>query len=194
MRFNTNLIGHLSTSAKIKVLKHVLNQGFRMTGRELGRLCGISHTMTIRILKEFKSIHLVSNFRAGKSVMWTTRTDSYAYKVIKKLYNEMDDYIPLEHLKKAIISVLEKKEVKSVVLFGSAATGKERESSDIDLFVLAGTQKDKYKINILLEEFSIECLKLYGNTLNQYVLTEKELEARKNLDIIKNIEKGIKII
>jgi len=194
MKFHINLFRELFTGSKIKVLKHILNSGFRMTGRELARVCNISHTMAIRILKEFETIHLVSNFKAGKSIIWTPKTDSYSYLIAKKIYAEKNNYMPLQHLKDILIKELKGKKVKKAILFGSVAKEKERYSSDIDVFILVNDQKDKKKIDKLMETLSLKCVKLYGNTLNQYVLTEKEFEARKNLKLIKNIEKGIRLI
>ncbi len=194
MRFNINLFRELFTGEKIKVLKHILNPGFRMTGRKLAMVCNISHTMAIRILKEFETIHLVSNFKAGKSIIWTPKTDSYSYLIAKKIYAEKNNYVPLQHLKDILIKELKGKKAKKVILFGSVAEGKERYSSDIDVFILVNDQKDKKKINKLMDNFSLKCVKLYGNTLNQYVLTEKELRMRKNSKLIKNIEREIRLL
>src|ERR1035437_10012687 len=112
MQFHINIIEQLSSKAKVKALKYVLNPGFRMTGRELGGLCGISHTMADMILKDFMSINLVSNFRAGKSVIWQSKIDSYAYSIGNKLYGKKEEYIPLEHLRKMIVHKLPKKITK----------------------------------------------------------------------------------
>jgi predicted nucleotidyltransferase len=80
------------------------------------------------------------------------------------------------------------------VLFGSVAEGRERYLSDIDLFVLVKEDSDKFGVEKKLEEMSGKYEKLYGNTLNPYVLTEKEREKRKNLPLMKNIEKGERLI
>jgi hypothetical protein len=45
-----------------------------------------------------------------------------------------------------------------------------------------------------LEELNDKCLKLYGNVLGFYLLTENELKVREKLAVIKDIEKGIKLI
>lgn len=194
MKFNTDIIRQISSEAKIKALKYVLNPGFRMTGRELGRICGISHTMAIKILKEFETMNLVHNFRAGRSVVWTPRTDSHAYKTANEFYDNRKNTMPLEHLKSGIVRDLKGSGVMKAVLFGSVAKGRERYLSDIDLFVLVKEDSDKFGVEKKLEEMSDKYEKLYGNTLSPYVLTEKELEKRKKLPLIKNIEKGERLI
>lgn len=194
MRFNTNIIMQMSSDAKVKILHYVLKEGFRMTGRELARICGISHSMAIDTLKEFEEINLVYNFRAGKSVVWMTKTESYAYLIAKKLYDKKEEYLPVEHLKTMLINSLPGKITKRAVLFGSVSKGEEKYNSDIDLFVMVDSAKNKKKMEEFLQDLSIKCGKLYGNVLGFYLLTENEFAARKNLAVIKNIEKGIKLI
>jgi predicted nucleotidyltransferase len=184
----------MSSDAKVKILHYVLKDGFRMTGRELARICGVSHSMAIDTLKEFEEMNLVYNFRAGKSVVWMTKTDSYAYLIAKKLYDKKEEYLPVEHLKTMLIGSLPKGIVKRAVLFGSVSRGEENYNSDIDLFVLVESEKNKKKMEEFLQNMSFKCGKLYGNVLGFYLLTEKEFAAKKNLAIIRNVEKGIKLI
>ena len=194
MKFNTNIIMQMSSDAKVKIIHYVLKDGFRMTGRELARICGVSHSMAIDTLKEFEEMNLVYNFRAGKSVVWMTKTDSYAYSIAKKLYDKKEEYLPIEHLKTMLIGSLPKGIVKRAVLFGSVSRGEENYNSDIDLFVLVESEKNKKKMEEFLQDMSVKCGKLYGNVLGFYLLTEKEFAAKKNLAIIRNVEKGIKLI
>ena len=124
MRFNANIIMQMSSDAKVKILHYVLKDGFRMTGRELARICKVSHSMVIDTLKEFEEMNLVYNFRAGKSVVWMTKADSYAYMIAKKLYDKKEEYLPAEHLKTMLVGSLPKGIVKRAVLFGSVSRGK----------------------------------------------------------------------
>ena len=70
MKFNESILRAMSSPAKIKMLKRVLAPAFSMTGREAARLAGISHTLAIKILKEFKELNLTASSPAGKSVVW----------------------------------------------------------------------------------------------------------------------------
>src|ERR1017187_10486592 len=169
MQFNTNIIMLMSSDAKVKILRHVINDGFRMTGRELARMCGISHSMAIDTLKEFEAMNLVYNFRAGKSVVWMTKPDSYTYSIAKKIYGKKEDYLPIEHLKTLIINSLPGKIAKRAVLFGSVSKGKENYNSDIDLFVLVEGAKEKKIMEKCLEGLNDKCMTLYGNVLGFYL-------------------------
>lgn len=194
MRFNVNIVPLMSSESKARILRYVLKEGFRMTGRELARICGISHSMAIDTLKEFESMNLVYNFRAGKSAVWMAKRDSYAFSVAARIFGKTEDYMPIEHMKMTLINGLPAKITKSAVLFGSVARGDERTSSDIDLFVLVENVADKKVMEKKLEDLSAVCGKLYGNTLGFYCLTENEYKARKKLELINNIKKGIKLI
>ncbi|HDQ25341.1 MAG TPA: nucleotidyltransferase domain-containing protein [bacterium] len=194
MILNDNIITKLSSGAKIKALKYVLLPGFRMTGRELGKAAGISHTMAIKILGEFEALNLVSGFRAGRSVVWSPKTESYAYAAAKEFYHKKGGYLPVEHLKNVIKKDLGGLPVKKAVLFGSVAEERERYSSDIDLFVLVSSENARQKTENRLEKTGEKTLVLYGNTLNPYILTEKEFKRKKKLALVKNIERGIRIL
>jgi predicted nucleotidyltransferase len=196
MRFNINLTELFDSPVKIKVIKYVIKPGFMMTGREVSRICGISASMAINILKEFEDVNLVSSRTAGKSVIWMPQPESYAYFVADRLFGDMTLYSPVEHLKRVLKdwSKTKNKFVERVVLFGSVSKGTENSSSDIDLFVLVNSRDHKEKTEKSLEEISINCVKLYGNVLNPYILTNKELQEKKDSQLIKNIEGGIKIL
>jgi predicted nucleotidyltransferase len=84
--------------------------------------------------------------------------------------------------------------VERLVIFGSVSQGAENSSSDIDLFVLINSQDHKGEIEKSLEEISINCVKLYGNVLNPYILTTEELQDKRESRLIKNIKGGIKIL
>lgn len=196
MRLNMNLTEMFNSPAKIAVLKYVIKPGFMMTGREVSRICGISHSMAIYILKDFEDISLVSNRRAGKSVVWTARPASYAYFVADKLFGKQSLFSPAEHLKHMLKdwAKLNHKVVEKMIIFGSMSKNTEHSSSDIDLFVQVKSKEHKEKINMSLEDLSIDCVKLYGNVLNQYVLTKNEYEQKKNTKLLQNIEKGLILV
>lgn len=190
MKFNTNLLQVLSSDSRVKVLVYALNPGFRMTGRELARTAGISHTMAIKILKELESLNIVSHFNAGKSVVWLPRTDSYSYKAVKKLLSQSPEYIPLEDLKQNLKKDIPEKYVQKAVIYGSVAEKRENENSDIDLYILVRNDKDRDEVISIMEETAVKYVRRYGNVLNPHVLTEREIRSKKLSGLMKNIEKG----
>ncbi len=100
---------------------------------------------------------------------------------------------PLENLKEILLNNLPKTLIKKVVLFGSIAKGSERSNSDIDVFILVKDKLSKKKLEPQIEKLSNICLEAYGNRLAPYILTEQEMEQKKNLKIVSEINKGIQI-
>jgi predicted nucleotidyltransferase len=101
---------------------------------------------------------------------------------------------PLESLVKTLKDGLKAGGAEKALLYGSIAKGTENPDSDIDLLIVAGDEKGKKQLEPHLAGLEKQCLKLYGNPLSAVVLTEKEYEAGKNKQVIKDAEKGIKII
>jgi predicted nucleotidyltransferase len=196
MRLNTNLTEIFDSPAKIKLIKYIIKPGFMMTGREAARICAISASRAINILKVFENINMVSSRRAGKSVVWTARPESYAFFVADRFFGKFNLFSAAEHLKQILKDWAKSKNkyVQRVILFGSVAEGTDNSSSDIDLFVEIKGPEHKEKIEKSLEDLSLNCIKLYGNVLNPYILTKKELFEKKESGLLKNIEKGIKIL
>jgi len=83
---------------------------------------------------------------------------------------------------------------QKVVLFGSYARGEENSDSDIDLFILAQTEKGFYR-RIADVKKSIRHLR-NGLPISPIVLTPKELDSRKSISdafILEILEEGISL-
>ncbi len=196
MRLNSDLTKMFDSPAKIKVLRYIIKPGFMMTGREVARIGKIAASMALKILKEFEDMNLVTGRRAGKSVVWSAREDSYAYSVAVKLFGAFSLFSPVAYIKSILKewAMARKKYVESVVLFGSVASGEENTSSDIDLYVRVKTAADKQAAEKSLEDLSVLCIKLFGNVLNPYILTKNEWQVKKDSGLMENIDKGVKIL
>jgi predicted nucleotidyltransferase len=84
--------------------------------------------------------------------------------------------------------------IKRIVLYGSVAEGKEERTSDVDIAVFISSKDERIKKDIRnkLEEIGEECIKLYGNPLHPYILTDEEF-SRMGKEFKKRIEKGIMV-
>lgn len=194
MRLNSDITGLLSSKAKIAILRYFFNPGFTATGRELARLCGISHTQVIKILKEFDDMNLAIYTRAGTSVLWRANIRSFAYLKLSGILEKKENYVPLEHLKIMLNGKLKIPGIERAIIFGSVAANKDIISSDIDLFVLVKDTKTAKTVGEKLADISIQCMYLYGNQLSPYIVTAGEYPQKKKLALFKNIEGGIKVI
>ena len=165
-----------------------------MSEREIASTLKVSHMSINRTMQELSQLNLVHFITVGKAHLWSVNRQSYAYQVLFRLIGGISEIKePLENLKLTILKNLSGSLVKKIVLFGSIAKGTERPDSDIDIFILVKNKQDKQKLEIYLEKLSNICLEVYGNRLAPYILTAKELEQKKNLKIISEINEGLQI-
>src|ERR1035437_9877493 len=194
MLLNKNLVEIFDSRAKMAVARQIIKPGFMMSGRELAKLCGVSHSWTIALLKEFEGINFISSRRVGKSVVWTAKTNSYAYIAAEKLFGSQQMFKPVTYLKSMIKDDLKNEPVKKAVIFGSVAEETEEDDSDIDLFVLVEGIAEKKRVEKTLETLCGKRGEAFGNVLHFYILTGNEFKKKRGLALVKNIEKGITII
>ncbi len=193
MILNKEISELIDAPVKIKLLRYILSRGFTMTGRELARISKASHTSVNRIMREFEAVSLVYPHKAGTAMVWNVNIESYAYEKLSKIMDEIIEK-PLKSFIDSIKKAFSKKKVLRIMLFGSIAVGKEKEGRDIDLFILVNNETGKKAIEPILKKLGVLCIRKYGNALMPYVLSEQEYKKKKGLKLIKDIEKGIKII
>ncbi|MCE5300190.1 MAG: hypothetical protein LLG37_04875 [Spirochaetia bacterium] len=63
MKFNEGMDMFYLAGARAKVMRLMFKKGFAATGRQVATLCGISHTMAIRVLKDLEGVRR----QAGKA-------------------------------------------------------------------------------------------------------------------------------
>lgn len=194
MKLHTSLSDILCSKTKVKIIQFLLTHQASMSEREIASILKVSHMSINRAMRELSEINFVDFVTIGNAHLWKVNHQSYAYKVFATFLKGGDGInTPFEELKKMIEKTLPVSLVKRVVLFGSVAKGSERADSDIDLFILVKDQPSKNKLEKLLETLSQLCLQMYGNRLAPYILTATELEEKKNLPVISEINKGIEL-
>lgn len=195
MQFELSLDKVIGSKTKLKILNYLFGHTASMSENELARVIKISPMTINRLMKELRELNLVSMERVGNANVWSVNKESYAYIALSKLVGEISSVPkPLEHLKQALSSNIPKELVKKVILYGSVAQGKSKVNSDIDLFILVKSQKEAEELTPHLDKLSSLCLSLYGNRLAPYILTEAQLQEKKKLPLLKEIEKGIQVI
>jgi len=194
MKFHISLLEVLTSKAKIKIIKFLLNHEASMSEREIASVLKVSHMSANRTMRELGELNFVNFVTIGKAHLWRVNRKSYAFRVLSELFKGVSGIKePLEDLKKILLNNLPKTLIKKVVLFGSIAKASERSNSDIDVFVLVKDKESKKKLESQIDKLSNICFEAYGNRLAPYILTEQETEQKKNLKIISEINKGIQI-
>lgn len=194
MKFHISLLDVLTSKAKIKIIKFLLNHVASMSEREIASVLNVSHMSVNRTMRELGELNFVNFVTIGKAHLWRVNRKSYAFRVLSELFKGVTGIKePLEDLKEILLNNLPKTLIKKVVLFGSIAKASERSNSDIDVFVLVKDKESKKKLESQIDKLSNMCLEAYGNRLAPYILTEQEIEQKKNLKIVSEINKGIQI-
>lgn len=194
MKFRISLLDVLNSKTKIKIIKFLLTHEASMSEREIASILKVSHMSVNRTMRELAELNFVNFVTIGKAHLWRVNRKSYAFRVLSELFKRVSGIKePLEDLKKILFNNLPKTLIKKVVLFGSIAKGSERSNSDIDVFILVKNKLSKKKLEPHIEKLSNFCLEMYGNRLAPYILTEQEIEQKKNLKIVSEISKGIQV-
>jgi len=180
----------LGSKSKLKIALYFLSDLGPTGERELARSIGISHVAVSKALKEMESVNFSRKSKVGNVNIWSLNEKSYAYSCARDL-KTLAKIPPLLRLKKDLETDFGKnKYIKRLVLFGSVAEGTEKETSDIDLFILVNNEENKKDIQKKILEVSERYKELYGNNISPLILTEKET---KNKNLMDNIDKGIVI-
>lgn len=194
MKFHISLLDTLTSKTKIKIIRFLLNHEAFMSEREIASVLNVSHMSVNRTMRELAELNFVNFVTIGKAHLWRVNRKSYAFRVLSEMIKGVSDIKePLEDLKLIVLNNLPKTLIKKVVLFGSIAKGSERSNSDIDVFILVKNKLSKKKLEPQIEKLSNFCLEVYGNRFAPYILTEQEMEQKKNLKIVSEINKGTQV-
>ncbi len=182
----------LGSRSKIKIALFMLSGGGPAGEREIAKAVGISHVAASKALKEMESVNFLRKARIGNVNVWSLNERGYAYLEAKNL-EQLAKNPPLAHLRKRLEEHFGEgyAYAKKVMLFGSIAEGAEKDTSDIDLFILVGKEADKKAVMKRALEVSGPFREFYGNSISPIIMTEKE--AGKNQKLVQNISRGIVI-
>lgn len=194
MRFHELYSDLFKSEVKLKIIEFLLKHEASMSEREIASVLEISHMSVNRMMQELAEMNLVHYIVVGKAHLWKVNRQSFAYKVLGQFMDSLKNMPdPLSELKRVIIRHLPKSLVKRAVLFGSISKNKEKPDSDIDLFILVDNAQDQRTLEKSIEKLSTECLEIFGNRLAPYILTKRQYNEKKDLEIITELKKGIQL-
>ena len=144
VHFHTSLLKLLSSETRTQVIRFLFTHQAQMTEREIASILGVSHMTINRIMQELAAINFVSYTTAGRAHFWSINPKSYAHESLSNLLILLDESnATVTDLENTILSVLPKRLLLKVILFGSIIKETEESASDIDLFVLVKNSKAK---------------------------------------------------
>lgn len=187
MRFHDPLTILLTGRSVIRALRALVRlEGREFTGRELASAAGLSHSQAQSALARFEDHGIVRRRVVGKAYAWTVEANHVLYQTLKDLTREESDYLSL--LEKDIVASLQNGPAQRVILFGSVAAGRERPSSDIDLWVEVPLEDDKEAVREQLFHLGERIFERYGNPLAPIVHSQGEVRALAGGSLLREIE------
>lgn len=77
------------------------------------------------------------------------------------------------------------------MLYGSVAEAKETASSDIDLFILVGDDRQRSRVSGAIGDMQKLAIQRYGNVLSANVMTIGEFNNPSNRSLLAAVSRGI---
>jgi len=191
MKFHNIIDDVLGTTAKVKILRALLNEvKLEHSSREIALLSHISLPQTLEILGTFESYGIVRSRTVGRAIVWTLNKDSRVLRIIADLYEKEESI--LKELKQ-IISKNLCPICEEVILYGSVSKGEEKLDSDLDIFILVKNDKSKKDIERKLADLQNSILMEFNIPISSSIFTRKEFEAKKSTKFIKEVVQGEKL-
>ncbi len=183
-----------SSKVKIAVMKLMcLNPERKYSGREMARLLNISASRVLEVLELFRKNAVVNRETVGRSSQWGLNKVSVVVEEVSSLIN-VERKIYMELKSKIYETLGREKSIQKVVLYGSVARKREKPESDIDVFILVTTKKDKELAAALVRKLNKYLLPRYGNVIAELIYSEREWKDMERTKIFKKIESEGEII
>jgi predicted nucleotidyltransferase len=194
MKFHNTLEELFASKVKIAVMKLMcLNPERKYSGREMARILNISASRVLEVLELFRKNAVVNRETVGRSSQWGLNQESIVVEEVSSLINvERKIYMALKS--RIYETLIREKSIQKVVLYGSVARKKEKPESDIDVFILVTTKKDKELAAALVGKLNKYLLPRYGNVISETIYSEREWKDMEKTKIFKKIESEGEII
>ena len=142
----------------------MLNESLHI--REIARRIGITPIYVKKELSNLWELGIAEEERKGNLSLWRLNKKSSIYKEIKQIFLKTD--LIANHL----IDIVKYFNPTFAFVYGSFASGKESQSSDIDLFIIGEIPEDKFLVK--LSSFEQEV----NREINYILWTEQEFKKR----------------
>jgi predicted nucleotidyltransferase len=183
-----------SSKVKIAVMKLMcLNPERKFSGREMARLLNQSASRVLEVLELFRKNAVVNRETVGRASQWGLNKESVVVEEVSSLIN-VERKIYMELKSKIYETLIREKSIQKVVLYGSVARKKEKPESDIDVFILVTTKKDKELAAELVGKLNKYLLPRYGNVISESIYSEREWKDMEKTTLFKKIESEGEII
>ncbi len=197
MRVSNPLSNILNSKVKVGCLRYMCLYPSELNGRELSRHLHVTH----------RSVHKAMRSLVDEGVVdFISHGNSFGYKLNREKWITKKMLLPLFKSEKvfleAIINKIRegiegsplKKNILSVVLFGSVHRKEDKSSSDFDIFVLIDQEQNVSSVEDEIQKIGSNITKIYGVTLGPYSKSLASFRKDKALSVIKSIMASNRLI
>ena len=186
----------LGSKSSLRILRVLTRDRTEMTGRELARRASVSAASAHTAAKRLAAMGLVNLKSVGTGTVYSLNEGHYllASAGVGMLFGEEEDYVGTVVLESA--KSIKSGQVKSLIVFGSAARANSDSYGDIDvLFLLKDSHQVPAAKKCLLQS-SDKTMRRFGVRISPYVISTDEFLDRygKGDALIRNIVKDGKRI
>lgn len=185
MQFHDYLEQVLGNKAAIRVLRAMIRyQAKIFTKRSLARTADVSVNEVALTIRDFEDLGIIRVQPVGRSHQLSLNKRNYIFtKIIEPIFKAEEE--TLAELIKVLKKNLDKKRVIiSAALFGSVVRGKEKPDSDTDILVISN---DFEAASQIVSDALVEVADVFHTQLAPIIFSQKELESKKNGDLIRSI-------
>jgi predicted nucleotidyltransferase len=188
-----NILDYIFASpSAIIVLRELDLRKKGITGREAGRLAGITHKSALSVLSNLELLKIVRKEPVGRAYYFTLNRDHYLYRNIIEpaLCAERDYKSALFELIKKVL----KNYCESTIIYGSVARGDESAESDLDVCIVY--KANRKRIEDEISNLRIKISDTFGITLAPLIISVGEIRKghKLNKSLINNIATEGKVI
>ncbi len=173
----------IDSSLKIAILRVLtFRQDFKATGRQIAKLSGYSVPSTHESLKDLYSRNILNLEIMGKQHIYSLNEgDRIVQKIIRPMFkaergvkDEIRNFL-LEEVKKAGF----KKNIISLILYGSTQKGTAKAGSDVDIAVVVSKGMVVQKVTeVFVATIAVHFKSYFGMQLDAYVKSAEEFRKR----------------
>ncbi|MEM4707167.1 MAG: nucleotidyltransferase domain-containing protein [Candidatus Anstonellales archaeon] len=175
-------MGLLGSETREGILMLMLLENFKGSIREIAKKVKIMPSHVRKELKNLEEIGILKKERISNALVYSVNEKCTFIDELRALLLKLKGAHIL--IKKQLSKI---SGIESAFIFGSYATGRMDEHSDIDLFIVG--KPDMKKLNCLI----FEAEKKINRKISFFVYSKEEFRSKKNSPFIKNILSSKKI-
>jgi predicted nucleotidyltransferase len=161
-----------------------------LNGSEISRYLKVTHRSVHKAMRSLVDEGVVDFDSHGNSIGYKLNREKWIVKkMLLPLFKSEKVFLEtvIEKIRKEIEGSPFKKNILSVVLFGSVHKKEDKNSSDFDIFVLIDREENISSIEDEIIKIGTNISKIYGVTLGPYLKSLASFKKDKALSVIKSI-------